>query len=961
MKLSVQLKSAKDLEKITFGHASGLSATFLKNNGSLFAITYGDYFIGLSQANPLEGNVPNLYLRVFEGKKIAYTPLTGPTSPSTAQAGSNGIQWMGEFKGISYICSFLFAGEMNAWFWKVTLDGEGQADLVYFQNKAIAARGVARNNEYYTSHYIDNHVFETDNGFVIAARQNMKQATGFPYLIEGSFNNLEGFLTDGLQFYGVDYKETNIPAALMSDSFPNIKLQDEYCASGFKSEKVTLSTGNAHEVIFFAIFHENHPEATSERDLEYVTQAKSIYESLPGFSPTEDLHTNFTVFNSAPLFPSEDLSDADISDYFGSELRHKEEQDRKLLAFFAGKKHVVLKAKEVRCERPHGHIIRSGKSLYPSDDVICSTNYMYGCFHAQIAIGNTSFNQMLSYPRTLLNIQKCNGQRIFVTLNGKKYLLGLPSAYEIGFSSTRWIYKGADATITVTVWAEPEDTVIRTSIESDVEATFLIVNEISLGPGEYDQGGELEREDETVFLLPAKGSMIFNQYPNAKFFVTAMPEATESMGGAELLGEHTIQNLPVVAIQTKPTKSFGLAMGGSIHDGEKAEHLAKQYANPNAKDLENDVKELEAYFHSVLQDMNIYHEKDLNEEVSKLNDLMYWYLHNGVVHFSIPHGLEQCKGAAWGVRDVLQGSVEFLLACGQGEVVREILKTVMSHQFFENGDWPQWFMFDAYKEIQDDHSHGDIIIWPLKAVSEYIEYTNDFSILNEEVPYTLRDSQGKEFTKETYTILEHLQRAVGTIIESFVGGTNLPCYGGGDWNDSLQPANQDIKQRMVSAWTSAIAYQYMNMFANVCEMHGETDYAHQVRDIIARLKADFDKHVMKDGQVSGFIYVDKDGSIENVIHKSDTRTGIHYRLLPMTRGILAEIFTKKQAEDHKKLIWSYLRSPDGVRLMEKHASYQGGVSTTFLRRRTGGLCRTRNWLAIRSRAPSLYGSDAQDW
>jgi cellobiose phosphorylase len=83
--------------------------------------------------------------------------------------------------------------------------------------------------------------------------------------------------------------------------------------------------------------------------------------------------------------------------------------------------------------------------------------------------------------------------------------------------------------------------------------------------------------------------------------------------------------------------------------------------------------------------------------------------------------------------------------------------------------------------------------------------------------------------------------------------------------------------------------------------------------------------------VSGFGYRHPDGWIEPIIHPSDTRTKIHYRLLPMTRSIIGELFTPEQVQDHLRLIESHLRFPDGVRLMNKPVSYQGGVRVLFRR------------------------------
>ena len=47
-----------------------------------------------------------------------------------------------------------------------------------------------------------------------------------------------------------------------------------------------------------------------------------------------------------------------------------------------------------------------------------------------------------------------------------------------------------------------------------------------------------------------------------------------------------------------------------------------------------------------------------------------------------------------------------------------------------------------------------------------------------------------------------------------------------------------------------------------------------------------------------------------------TKTGIQYRLLPMTRSMLAELLTPEQVSHHLEII-EKLTFPDGVRLMNK--------------------------------------------
>src|SRR5208337_4359078 len=118
---------------------------------------------------------------------------------------------------------------------------------------------------------------------------------------------------------------------------------------------------------------------------------------------------------------------------------------------------------------------------------------------------------------------------------------------------------------------------------------------------------------------------------------------------------------------------------------------------------------------------------------AKAVDTMFpWLAHDALIHLTVPHGLEQYTGAAWGTRDVCQGPMEFLLALEHDDTARQVLKLVFGRQFISGG-WPQWFMHEPYGEIQDAHSHGDIPIWPLKALCDYIECTNDIAVLSEPV------------------------------------------------------------------------------------------------------------------------------------------------------------------------------------------------------------------------------------
>ena len=60
--------------------------------------------------------------------------------------------------------------------------------------------------------------------------------------------------------------------------------------------------------------------------------------------------------------------------------------------------------------------------------------------------------------------------------------------------------------------------------------------------------------------------------------------------------------------------------------------------------------------------------------------------------------------------------------------------------------------------------------------------------------------------KET-PLSEHVDRLIKMIVNSFIPGTALVPFGGGDWNDSLQPVSKELAQRMISSWTVEMNYQ----------------------------------------------------------------------------------------------------------------------------------------------------------
>ena len=315
------------------------------------------------------------------------------------------------------------------------------------------------------------------------------------------------------------------------------------------------------------------------------------------------------------------------------------------------------------------------------------------------------------------------------------------------------------------------------------------------------------------------------------------------------------------------------------------------------------------------------------EDIAAIREILPWYGMNALTHFLTPYGLEQFSGAAWGTRDVSQGPIDFLLTLQKYDAARTVLCRIFSNQNSDGG-WPQWWMFDSYSNVRASDAHGDVPYWCLIALGNYINVTGDLKILDEVLPYYHEKGPGHA---EHTPLSEHVDRLVKMITDTFLPGTALVPFGGGDWNDSLQPVSRELAQRMISSWTVQMNYQAFSHCQRVYEQAGDATRAAQLKDVCEKIKADFDKYLLLDGVVAGYALREEDGRVRLLLHPSDTTTGIRYSILPMNRGIISGIFSKEQAEHHQNLIEQYLKGPDGARLMDRPLRYKGGIQAMFQR------------------------------
>ena len=382
------------------------------------------------------------------------------------------------------------------------------------------------------------------------------------------------------------------------------------------------------------------------------------------------------------------LSDVEIAQRYPTRS-HEERADGRLLSFFvpdpAHNRHVVLRDKEGIVTRRHGALLRSGQALLPDESTLCLTAWMHGVFGAQLTIGNTSFHKLFSVSRDPYNITRGSGLRIMMQDGDRWRLLTVPSAFEMGLSDCRWIYRLDDRVVSVRATASGDEPAVQWQITvQGAPCRFLVFGHVVLGERELEQEGSIEVDQgaKRFTFRPDPNGLWGQCYPDAVYhLVTSTPEVVEAAGGDELLyTDGQPRAGPYIAIRTLPAGEFCFAVVGSLRDADAAGRLAAKYEHQ----IDDAVLLTSAarYWRHVTRGVRI---AGNGAEAEALDTTFPWLAHDAMIHLTVPHGLEQYTGAAWGTRDVCQGPVEFLLALEHDEPVRQILEIVFAQQY--RGAW----------------------------------------------------------------------------------------------------------------------------------------------------------------------------------------------------------------------------------------------------------------------------------
>ncbi len=259
-------------------------------------------------------------------------------------------------------------------------------------------------------------------------------------------------------------------------------------------------------------------------------------------------------------------------------------------------------------------------------------------------------------------------------------------------------------------------------------------------------------------------------------------------------------------------KTIVYILGTALSEPEISTLMQKYETPLKAK---RELKDVINYFQHLLDTIQV-----KTPDVSFDYMLNGWYLYQTIVgRIRARSGFYQVSGA-FGYRDQLQDNTNIASILPE-RAKEQILKNAY-HQFPE-GDALHWWLeprnFGLRSRYKDDY------LWLVYAVSQYVRYTKDKSILSISVPFIEGDAlqeneeeKGITFTesKEIASVYEHCRRAIDRTLND-LGSHGLPKIGGGDWNDGMNKVG--IKGYGESVWLSFFYYDLLNRFIELSKLY----------------------------------------------------------------------------------------------------------------------------------------------
>ena len=276
-------------------------------------------------------------------------------------------------------------------------------------------------------------------------------------------------------------------------------------------------------------------------------------------------------------------------------------------------------------------------------------------------------------------------------------------------------------------------------------------------------------------------------------------------------------------------KKFNIILGEEIND-EKILELENKYKKEECVEYEKEKTKI--IWNDILNTIKV---KTPSKEINLLMNgwLVYQTLSSRILGRT---GYYQ-SGGAYGFRDQLQDCLGIKYI--DSNYLKKQIINCARHQFVE-GDVLHWWHNETKKGIRTKFS--DDLLWLVYATLEYVNFENDYSILEEKIEY-LNGEVLSEFEEEKYnlyyatnfkeTLFKHCIKSIDCALNK--GIEPFPKIGVGDWNDGFSKIG--VKGKGQSIWLGFFLYDILNRFIPICKQKNRNDLVEtytKAKDILKR-------------------------------------------------------------------------------------------------------------------------------
>jgi cellobiose phosphorylase len=271
-----------------------------------------------------------------------------------------------------------------------------------------------------------------------------------------------------------------------------------------------------------------------------------------------------------------------------------------------------------------------------------------------------------------------------------------------------------------------------------------------------------------------------------------------------------------VNIQLAPGEKKDVAFSLGIIPKEKIEEQKEK------SQKYQDVQEIEKALLAVQQkwEEKLGHVNVQSPDENTTTFLNYWTQYQAQVAFDVGRvasfyywGISR----GFGFRDTAQDTIAVTISDPAKAKERICL---LARQMFTDGSVYHHYYRDGQGEKT---GHCDDPLWFVLAVTDYIKETGDFDILQYCEPFV---------DAKSGTILEHLESTL-IFIENILGHHNLPIFGRGDWNDTLDYIGGDDGGE--SVWGGMFYIVMINLLIELLEKIGEVEICEKAKSLKKKL------------------------------------------------------------------------------------------------------------------------------